>query len=111
MMRSVTREITELRGMSRSLLVPADAVALGESDRRRWSPRSRRIGSRSHALLSPGGADPVDPAPLGLDLVAADEQRGIAFDQVEQQPLVRDSATIFAERVHESQIERDLAQS
>src|SRR2546423_5933719 len=111
MMRSVTRETIGLSGMSRPLLVPADAVALRQRDRRRGAPRSGRIGSWSHALVGPGGANAVDPGPLRLDLVAANEQRWITLDQVEQQPLIGDAAAVFAECVRESQIERDLAPS
>src|SRR5438270_5551278 len=111
MIRSVTFETVGLRAIDRSLLVPADAVALGKRDRGRWTPGSRRIGSWSHALLCPSGADAVDPSPLRLDLVAADEQRWIPLDQIKQQPLIGDAAAVFAECVHEAQIERDLAQS
>src|SRR5438874_13739909 len=81
MIRSVTRETFELRGMSRPLLVPADAVALRQRNRRRGAPRSGRIGSWSHALVGPGGADAVDPRPLRLDLVAANKQCWITLDQ------------------------------
>ena len=61
-------------------------------------------------LLRPGGADAVDPRPLRLDLVAADEQGRIALDQVEQQPLIGDPAAIFAEGIGKADIERDFAQ-
>ena len=69
------------------------------------------IGPRGHALLRPGGADPVDPRPLRLDLVAADEQGRVALDEVEQQPLVGDAPAILAEGIGEADVERDFAQT
>src|SRR3954453_22364759 len=99
MMRSVTRAMVGLRLTIRPLLVPGDAVALSQRNRRRRAPGSSSIRARSDALLSPGIANAVDPAPLRLHFVAPHEQGRIAFDQVEQQPLVCDAAAIFAERV------------
>src|SRR5438309_9615918 len=110
MMRSVTAAILESRAMKRPLLVPADAVSLGERDCGRWPPRPSGILLRAHALFGPGGADAVYPHPLGLNLVAAHEQGRIALDQVEQQPLVGDPPAILAERIGEADVERDLAQ-
>src|SRR5437763_14500002 len=103
MIRSVTAAMVGLRFIGS--LVPADPVALGQRDRCRSPPGARGIGSWSHALLRPGGADAVDPGPLRLDLVAPHEQSRIAFDQVEQQPFVRNTAPIFAERIGEADIE------
>src|SRR6476646_10776453 len=91
--------------------MPADAVALGEGDGGRWPPCSRRIGSGSHALFSPRGTDLVDPRPLCLDLVTADEQGGIAFDEVEQKPLISDPAPIFAEGIGETEVKRHFAEA
>ena len=68
------------------------------------------IGPRRDARFRPGGADAVDPRPLRLDLVAADEQGRVALDQVEQQPLIGDPPAVFAEGIGEADIERDLAQ-
>ena len=90
--------------------MPADAVALGQRDGGRWPPRPRGIRPRRHALLGPGGADLVDPGPLRLDLVAADEQGRVALDEVEQQPLIGDPPAILAEGIGKPDIERDLAQ-
>src|SRR4051794_2192898 len=97
MMRSVTFAIVGFSVIA--LLVPADAVALGERNRRRRAPGPRAIRLGADALLDPGSADPVDPRPLGLDLVAADEQCRVAVDQVEQQPLIGDPPAVFAESV------------
>src|SRR5258706_7812802 len=110
MMRSVTAAILESRAMDAPLLVPADAVALRQRDRGGRPPGPGGIGARSDPLLRPGGADAIDPAPLRLDLVAADEQRWVALDQVEQQPLIGNAPAIFAERIGETDVERDLAQ-
>src|SRR3954452_9594063 len=111
MMRSVTREMVGLSGMSRPLLVPADAVALRQRDGRRRPPCPGCVRTRREAFLGPGGTDPVDPRPLRLDLVAANEQSGVALYQVDHQPLVFGSAPVRAEGIHESQIERDFPQS
>ena len=110
MIRSVTVEMTGLSAMVTALLVPADAVALGQRDGGRRPPRPRGIRPRGHALLGPGGADSVDPRPLRLDLVAADEQGRIALDEVEQKPLVGDPPAILAEGIGKPDIERDFAQ-
>src|SRR5690348_15774398 len=109
MMRSVTAATVGFSAMIS--LVPGDAVAFGQRDGSGRPPCPRRIGSGSHSLLCPGGANAVDPGPLRLDLVAADEQGGIAFDEVEQQPLVSNPAPVFAEGVRETDIERDLAKA
>src|SRR5690348_6471276 len=99
-----------LRAMAAPLFVPADAVTLRQRDCGGRTPGSRGVRPRTHALLRPGGADSVDPRPLRLDLVAADEQGWIAFDEVEQQPLVGDPASVLAERIGEADVERNFAQ-
>src|SRR6476646_6473796 len=109
MIRSVTVESVGLRAIGRRLLVPADAVALGERDRRRWPPGAGRIRTGRDPLLHPGRADAIDPRPLRLDLVAADEQGWVALDQVEQQPLVRDPSAVLAECIGKADVERDFA--
>src|SRR6266404_2175821 len=111
MIRSVTAVTVGLRAMPHPLLVPADAVALCQRNRRRWTPGPRSIWPRNNPLLRPRRADPINPGPLRLDLVAADEQGRIALDEVEQQTFVGDAAAIFAEGIGKADVERDLAQA
>src|SRR4051794_28605699 len=109
MIRSVTVASVGFRAIG--LLVPADAVALSQRDRRRWTPGAGRIRTRRDPLLHPGGADAVDPRPLRLHLVAADEQCRVALDQIEQQPLVRDPPAILAECIGEADVEGDFTKA
>src|SRR5690348_461864 len=101
-MRSVTLAIVGWRAIEAPLLVPADAVALGQRDGRGRAPGARGIGPRRYPLFGPRRADTVDPGPLRLDLVAADEKRRIALDQVEEQALIRDPSAILAEGIGEA---------
>src|SRR4051794_36338490 len=102
MIRSVTAATVGL-SIIRGSFVPADAVALGQRDRRRRSPGPGRIGPRRGPFFRPGGADAVDPRPLRLDLIAPDEQGRVALDQVEQQPLVGDPPAMLAEGIGETE--------
>ena len=58
----------------------------------------------------PASADRVDPGPLRLHLVTADEQRLVALDQVEQQALIRDTAARAREFGVEAEVQRHLTQ-
>src|SRR3954465_6559491 len=109
MIRSVTVASVGFRAIG--LLVPADAVALSQRDRRRWTPGAGRIRTRRDPLLHPGGADAVDPRPLRLHLVAADEQCRVAPGQGEQQPLVGNPPAVLAECIGEANVEGDFAKA
>src|SRR3954470_3223193 len=104
MIRSVTRAIVGCRVIAppcgvRGSFVPAYAVTLGQRDSGGRPPGTGGIRTRKHTPLCPGGADLVGPGPLRLDLVAADEQRRVSLDQIEQQPFIGDPPAIFAECV------------
>src|SRR3569833_3518807 len=99
-MRSVTRATTGWRS-----LMPGDPVALGQRDRGARAPTAGRIGLGGQAFLAPQRADAVDPVPLRLDFVAADEQRLVALDQVEQQAFVGDPPLLAGECVGHRDVE------
>src|SRR6476646_6604119 len=114
MIRSVTCAMVGCRVISLSSglagsIVPACAVAFGQSDRRGGPPGASAVRARRHALARPGGANLIDPDPLCLDLVPADEQGRVALDEVQQQPLVGDPAAKLAEGIGQPDIERDFA--
>src|SRR5690606_14625705 len=73
-----------------SLLMPAHSVALRERNRRARAPAAGVVGPGRQSFALPLRADRIDPSPLRLDLVAPHEQRLVAFEQIEQQPLVGD---------------------
>src|SRR5687767_7755690 len=80
---SVTRSPSRLReklgvGPCAILLMPAHSVAFGECDRGARAPAAGVVGLGGEAFRGPLRADRVDPGPLRLDLVAADEQLLIA---------------------------------
>jgi len=87
------------------------SVARGEL---RAKPRFERVASGGvglgrNARGRPACPDLVDPRPLRFDFVATDEQCRVAFDQVEQQPLIGDATAIFAEGIGKAKVERHLA--
>src|SRR5205085_6019321 len=86
------------------LLMPRNAVAFGQRNSGRRPPGPRGIAARRHARLGPTLPDPIDPRPLRLDFVTADEERRIAFDQIEQQSLVSDPPAILAEGMGKADI-------
>src|SRR4051812_7915298 len=92
-------------------IMPTHSVAFSQGNRRRRPPGSRRIGFRRHAIGLPAVADRVDPLPLRLDLVPADEEGRVAFDQVEQQPFVGDTAAYIGKGVGHADVQRNLAQA
>src|SRR3546814_15820611 len=69
--------------------MPARPIALDQRNRRTRPPASRGVILRRHVDLGPGVADRIDPLPLRLDLVAADEQGLVALDEVEQRSAER----------------------
>src|SRR5665213_1286207 len=89
--------------------MPGAPVALDQRDRRGWAPGSRRVRLRRVPRFLPGFRDRVDPRPRRLDLVAAHEQRLVAADHVEQQPLVGVRAA-RTELLGEAHVERHVAQ-
>src|SRR4051812_44450554 len=70
------------------VLVPGPALPLDQRDRRGRAPASGRIWTRMVRTAGPGFQDRLDPAPGGLDLVAAHEQGRIAAHRVHQQALI-----------------------
>src|ERR1044072_1717250 len=96
---------------TRASFVPSHFVALGQRDRRGGAPGARLIGPGMHVVRVPAGADAVDPFPLRLDLVAPHEQGRIAFDQIQQQPVVRDPPPRARELMVEREVERHFAQA
>src|SRR5690554_1303882 len=105
MIRSVTRSMVGWR-----LFMPAYSVAFGQGDRRARAPAPGVVSPGRELFLSPLLADRIDPGPLRFHFVAADEQRLIALQQVEQQALVGNPALDAGERVRHRDVERDFAQ-
>src|ERR1700722_16466933 len=79
---------TRMIGASREILVPGSAVALDERNRGRRPPGSRDIGPRRLARAIPGFTDRIDPAPGGLHLVTAHEQRLVASDHIHDEAFI-----------------------
>src|SRR5690606_6072967 len=104
-MRSVTRAIVGCR-----LLMPAHPVSLGQGDSGAWTPASRIVRPGRQALAKPLLANRIDPSPLRLHLIAANEKSLVAFEQVKQQTLVGDAPLRARKRVGNGDIERHLAQ-
>src|SRR5690606_20222221 len=95
-LRAITRCVT-LAIMGCRSVMPARSVALDESDARRGSPCPRRIGDDPLAALLPPRDNTVDPCPLRFHLVAPHEERRVAFQQVEQQPLIGNAPPVARE--------------
>ena len=62
-------------------------------------------------MFLPAGTDRIDPFPLGLYLVAPDEQRLVAFDEIEQQAFVGDAALRTGKGIRHGNLKRDRAQA
>src|SRR3546814_18989914 len=84
-------------------------VALGERDRRRRLPASRRIGLGLDGILGPAAADRVEPLPLRLHLDAANEQRRIHLDKVETQSHIGTTPPRGREETDHAEGEENLA--
>src|SRR5215212_774774 len=85
---SCSLQTPSIRAVRRSYRAPL-RVALQQATRLRRALRTRRIGARPVLVLRPALEDGVADAPLGLDLVVAREQGGVAAHGVEDQTLVR----------------------
>src|SRR5207248_1596862 len=70
-------------------LPPAMAIPLQQSLRLPWPPCSLGVADRRPVVVLPRVEDRLDDSPRGIDLVAADEQRGVADEGVVDEPLVR----------------------
>src|SRR5690606_1992435 len=105
MTRSVTRAMVGWR-----LLMPAHSVAFRQRDGGARAATAGVVRPGRQPLPLPLLAYGVDPGPLRLDLVAPDEQRLVAFEQVQQQSLVGDAPLDARKRVRHCNVERDLAQ-
>src|SRR6185437_6386362 len=89
------------------LIQPRAPGALEQREGAGGAPAAGRIGLGGHREVGPGVGDRVDPAPGPLHLVAPHEQRLVAGEDVEQQPLVGDPP---APAVGQRQAERQRLQ-
>src|SRR6478735_4364847 len=106
MIRSVTFAI-----LGSSLVMPVNLVALSECNSCRRAPASGAIGFGCESGFGPCRANTINPLPLRLNLVPAHEQRRVAVNQVEQQPLIGNAAAMVGKGVGQADIERHLAQA
>src|ERR1700730_5640404 len=97
------RDAARIRSIG--FFAPAASIALDQSDRGGGPPSAGKIRPRRFLRLVPGLADWIDPAPRGLDLVAAHEQGCIAAYDVHQQPLIG-LRRVDAECFGEAHVER-----
>src|SRR5258708_16355724 len=75
--------------MRRTLLCPPAAVSPYQLVGARGAPRSLRIGGEGGSMSAlPPCLHAIDKLPGEFDLVLAGEQRGIAVEGIDQQPLV-----------------------
>ncbi|MNR45248.1 hypothetical protein D3C85_1640740 [compost metagenome] len=64
-----------------------------------------RVGPGRLEVLLPAVEDRVDPGPGRLDLVTAHEQRRVAFEHIQQQPLIGVPATGLAEHLGQVEVQ------
>ena len=74
-------------------LMPADPVPFGKCYCSIGAPATCAVVFRLEPGFFPKLADCINPFPLFFYLVPTHEQRLIAFDQIEKQPLIRNSTT------------------
>src|SRR5690606_11721854 len=93
------------------LFMPRHTVTLSERNGGARPGAARRIGLGQEHFLCPIGPDTIDPAPLRLYFVPADEKGLVAFDQVEQQSFIGDAPLGAGKGFGQGDVERDLAQA
>src|SRR2546421_1762166 len=84
------------------------AVTLEQAVGFTWAPASGRVPGEQHAAVLPSLQDGIHDPPRLLHLVGADEQRGVADEDVEEQALVPVAAGL-GERLRVGEVHRDAA--
>ena len=84
---------------------PAVTMPFGEGDSGCWPPRAGGIGAWRGAGVFAPGDDRIDPLPGRFGFVAAHEQRAVALQRIQVQPLVGQPLAVGRETLVQVEVE------
>src|SRR5690606_35562891 len=90
--------------------MPAYSVSFGDGDSGARPPTPGAVRFDADIFFRPDPPDRVDPVPLRFHLVAADEKRRFAMDQVEKQSLIGNPSARLCKSLGKREVERNFAQ-